>query len=159
MAAQPSQPGTHAGAAVRAVGAAGVDFAPYRHFYLAQQRDMEANVNLLRAAAATRWTVCRTRAIAARDRRRTAGDPRRSANAPAGRHPAPAGRRFEALRRSAADDATAWMLQAGGSPPSVRTAGAAGGAELELRLQPVTGLMETLEHGISLHAKDIGHAQ
>ena len=33
------------------VGAASVDFAPYRHFYLAQQRDMEANVNLLRAAA------------------------------------------------------------------------------------------------------------
>lgn len=142
------------------VGAAGVEFAPYRHFYLAQQRDMEANVNLLRAAARDALDglpdAARSlreidgalqAALAERERALLAGIPHLLE------------RRFEALRRSAADDATAWMLPGGWLATFRAELLALLEAELELRLQPVTGLMETLEHGISLHAKDIGHAQ
>ena len=71
-------------------------------------------------------------------------------------------RRFEALRRSATDDAPAWMLPGGWLASFRAELLALLEAELELRLQPVTGLMETLEHGMLQHAKhamDIGHAQ
>ncbi len=144
-------------------GAAGVDFTPYRHFYLAQQRDMEANVNLLRAAArdvlaglpgAVRALPgidgALQAALAERERALLAGIPRLLE------------RRFEALRGSATDDATAWMLPGGWLASFRAELLAVLEAELELRLQPVMGLMETLEHGISLHAThatETGHTQ
>ncbi len=141
-----------------ASGIEGVDFTPYRHFYLAQQRDLEANVGLLRAAARDALagvpSAARTlreidgalqAALAERERSLLAGIPRLLE------------RRFEALRAAAAaspaaNDAATWMRPGGWLATFRGELLAVLEAELELRLQPVSGLMETLEQGISADA-------
>lgn len=144
-----------------------VDFTPYRLFYLAQQRDMEANVGVLRTAArdvlAGLPTAARALreidaalqvAIAERERALLAAIPRLLEC------------RFETLRDAASasetDDNATWM-QPGGWLATFRSELLALlEAELELRLQPVIGLMETLEHEIAAtgaHATHDGHAQ
>ncbi len=143
-------PGTPSGAS----GVEGVDFTPYRHFYLAQQRDMEANVGLLRAAARDALAglptaACALReidaalqaALAERERSLLAAIPRLLE------------RRFEALRAAAAAAPAADWMQPGGWLATFRgELLALLEAELELRLQPVTGLMEAIEQGIAADA-------
>jgi hypothetical protein len=144
-----------------------LDFTPYRHFYLAQQRDMEANVGVLRTAArdvlAGLPTAARALreidaalqvAIAERERALLAAIPRMLE------------RRFETLRDAASASATGdnatWMQPGGWLATFRRELLALLEAELELRLQPVIGLMETLEHEIAAtgaHATHHGHAQ
>jgi hypothetical protein len=136
-----------------------IDFTPYRHYYLAQQREMEANVGQLRTAAhdalqhltpaaqaLQELDAALQAALAERERSLLAGIPRLLE------------RRFEALR-------AAYRQQATGAPQADETSAriapeswlnafrsellAVQEAELELRLQPVSGLMETLENEIA----------
>jgi hypothetical protein len=131
------------------------DFAPYHRYYLARQRDMSANIGPLRAtlrAALSRQSPALRRlavldavldqALAARERDLLATVP------------AFLGRRFEALRQAhqatlaearTADDPQRWVQPGGwlaefhGEMQSVLL------AELDLRLQPIAGLISALD--------------
>lgn len=128
-----------------------VDFTPYRHFYIAQQREIEANIVQLRTAArdvlaglsAPARSLCEIdgalqAALAERERTLLAGIPRQLE------------RRFAALRDSAPQNAgtSDWVAPGGWLATFRDEMLATLEAELELRLQPVTGLLETLENTI-----------
>lgn len=132
------------------------DFAPYHRYYLAHQRDMNASIGPLRAnvrAGLARRSAALRRlatldavmdqALAARERALLATVPGLLA------------KRFEHLFRmhqaalaetQAADDAQRWMQPGGWLAVFCRDMQAVLLAELELRLQPVAGLIAALEH-------------
>lgn len=132
------------------------DFAPYHRYYLAHQRDMNASICPLRAtvrAALARRSGALKRlaaldavmdqALAARERTLLATVPGLLA------------KRFEQLftahqaalaETQTADDTQRWMQPGGWLAAFCRDMQAVLLAELELRLQPVAGLVEALEH-------------
>lgn len=132
------------------------DFAPYHRYYLAHQRDMNASIGPLRAtvraALAQRSAELKRlaaldavmdQALAARERALLATVPGLLA------------KRFEQLfaahqaalaETQAADDTQRWMQPGGWLAVFCRDMQAVLLAELELRLQPVAGLVEALEH-------------
>lgn len=132
------------------------DFAPYHRYYLAHQRDMNASIGPLRAtvraALAQRSAELKRlaaldavmdQALAARERALLATVPGLLA------------KRFEQLfaahqaalaETQAADDTQRWMQHGGWLAVFCRDMQAVLLAELELRLQPVAGLVEALEH-------------
>ncbi|WP_236580597.1 DUF3348 family protein [Rubrivivax sp. A210] len=121
--------------------AGAADFLPYRHAVMAQQRAMETRIAALRSqvrrALAGRGGAlaqlaaldgAMDEALAARERALLAGVP------------ALLEKRFARLQRETDDPAgTAWRAAIGQELKSVLL------AELELRLQPVLGLLEALE--------------
>lgn len=132
------------------------DFAPYHRYYLAHQRDMSSSIGPLRAnvrAALSRQSPALKRLAAldavldqtltARERNLLATVPARLA------------RRFEHLftahqaalnEAQAADDPARWMQPGGWLAIFCGEMQAVLLAELELRLQPIAGLIEALDN-------------
>lgn len=132
------------------------DFEPWRRYYLAHQRDMNANIGALRAtvrAALARRSPALAKlaaldavmdqALAERERALLATVPALLEQR--------FGQRLDAHRAAvadsqAADDPAAWMGPGGWLAGFCAELKAVLLAELELRLQPVTGLLEALDN-------------
>lgn len=140
---------------------AAADFSPYHRYYLAQQRDMEAGIGPLRAKVRAALPglspalgqlaaldAVLEEALAARERNLFASVPLLL------------GKRFDHLRRThqaaladspAPDDAQRWTEPGGWLAVFCRDLRNLLLAELELRLQPVAGLIEAIGNKVTSH--------
>lgn len=135
------------------------DFAPYQRYYLAHQRDMNASIGPLRASvrAALATSSPALRRLAALDAAldQALGARERSLLATV---PQLLARRFEQLHRAhtlargdgqAPDDPAQWMQPGGWLAAFCKDMQAVLLAELDLRLEPVAGLMEALGNEVN----------
>lgn len=144
-----------AGPAPGATAASATDFSPFRRYYLARQRDMEADIGPLRAAAraalAARSPALKRLAAVDAALDKALGERERSLLASL---PALLEKRFEHLRKG--------HEAAPGTPAASETTQPGGWlavfrqdmhemllAELDLRLQPVSGLIEALGNEVT----------
>lgn len=137
------------------------DFSPYRRYYLAHQREMDASVGPLRAKAraalATRSAPLQRLASLDAALDTALSDRERSVLANV---PALLEKRYEQLRLAhqarsaatpAADDPQRWMQPGGWLAVFNKDMRDALLAELEVRLQPVTGLIEAFGNEVTPH--------
>ena len=131
--------------------AVAADYEPYRRFQLAHQREMDVAITPLRARA--RQVLAQSGPALAR----LAAVDAALGDILAGREarllatlPALLERRFVELREAGqADDRTAWLAQDGWLARFCRELQTALLAELDLRLQPLAGLIDALDQEVS----------
>lgn len=127
-----------------AAGAEEADFSPFHRYYLARQRDMESSINPLRARvrAALAGLSPALRQLAAVDAAldQAMGARERSLLSTV---PLLLEKRFEALAGAAGDPAGGWLAAFCRDMQGVLL------AELDLRLEPVLGLIEALGNEVT----------
>jgi hypothetical protein len=138
-----------------------VEFVPYRRYYLARQRTMASSIGQLRARARAALATCTP------ELKQLAELDAVMDQALAGREsdllmtvPGFLEQRFEALRQAhlqalaeaqRADDPDSWLQPGGWLAKFHKDLQDVLRAELELRLQPVVGLIETYSNQVSSH--------
>lgn len=121
------------------------DFEPYRRYYAAHQREMESTIGHLRGRVRTALSAASPTLAALADldavMEKSLADHERGLLAHV---PSLLEERYQTLRRATADAPTTALPADGWLPAFHRDLRAVLIAELELRLQPVTGLVDAL---------------